>query len=904
MIKEFNVISHTHWDREWYLNFELFNIKLVELIDNLIDILEKEKEYIFHLDAQTIVLEDYLNIKPEKKSILNQYIKEKRILIGPWYVQNDFYLTSGESTIRNLLIGSKIAEAAGECTWIGYVPDQFGLISQLPQIFQGFDINECVFGRGYDFYDVIDGKLENVKRKTELLWQGADGTRIFSIHMPFWYNNAQRFSSNLEKSMGLIETVEKSFETLANTPHLLLMNGVDHLEAQEDLLQIIDKLNESLPLDKIIKQTSMTSYVADVKDYILENKIPLETYVGEMRNGIDLMILQGTLSSRIYLKTLNFEAQNILERIIEPIYSMIWMTGAQAEYPYEFIMYLWKSLMKNHPHDSICGCSIDDVHKNMEDRFQRFFTTGNKFIEKGMDFLTSHIDRSSFNDEDYIISIFNTLEFERTQICCLDVEFPQEENVQNFIITDEKDEIIPYVIISKKKRNKDMFTAINLPGMKIVDCYSIQVLAKKVPALGFKAYRVCKSDANVKQQDDNICLFTLPYIMENEYIKIDIDDSGKITLQSKTDNMRYENVLVFEDSEDCGDSYIFNAGKHSNIFTSENLTPLIIEKTENELYSSCTLRYDLYLPSKYDGLSGKRSEELILNRVDVKMSFDRYQKWLDVECNNTNSSKDHRLRLLINTGIDSNYTLSSSPFDVIKRDRRDVLNNIKNGTQPNNGVIALEDSQRGIAVFNKGLYEYEHLLNRESSLAITLVRATGIIALSAAGDQWKVPGNQCLRNIKTEFAIFPYDNDFYSAEVLRISKEYQVKMLTYYQSVNIKKFIGGRAAVQESFIDETFYRMDAYPQIKLSQVEKFIDLKGDGISMSALKRAENGEGLIIRVYNSLTTKSSFTIKYVNKIKTLSKLNLKEIVIENINFEGKESQKILINPKEIVTIFLD
>lgn len=146
MKKVFCVISHTHWDREWYAPLELFRNRLTDLFDRLLIILEKNPDYVFHMDAQTVVLEDYLAVRPEKKAILMQHIKNRRIIVGPWYLQNDFYLTSGESTVRNLLEGKKLTTEFGASGGIGYAPDQFGNISQLPQILDNFGIHNFVFG--------------------------------------------------------------------------------------------------------------------------------------------------------------------------------------------------------------------------------------------------------------------------------------------------------------------------------------------------------------------------------------------------------------------------------------------------------------------------------------------------------------------------------------------------------------------------------------------------------------------------------------------------------------------------------------------------------------------------------------------------------------------------------------
>lgn len=294
-MKYFCVVSHTHWDREWYMPLEWFKLKLVDLIDHLLATLEKYPAYIFHLDAQTVVLEDYLEYRPSRRETLRRYITEGRLVVGPWYLQNDFYLTSGESTIRNLLEGRRIAASFGNCGKVGYAADQFGNISQLPQILNNFGLDNFVFGRGLADYEVgPQGEVITKTTPSEFIWEGADGSRVLAVHMAFWYNNAQRFSEDIEVSKLLLDCVEKQFEGVAVTPYLLLMNGVDHLEAQDNLLPILDTLQK----DYAVRQYHMEAYIRQVQAYIEEHQVPLKTYKGELRHGGDLSLLKGTLSSQ------------------------------------------------------------------------------------------------------------------------------------------------------------------------------------------------------------------------------------------------------------------------------------------------------------------------------------------------------------------------------------------------------------------------------------------------------------------------------------------------------------------------------------------------------------------------------------------------------------------------------
>ena len=211
-----HVVSHTHWDREWYQPFETFRLRLVDLIDHLLEIFERHPDYLFELDAQMICLEDYLVIRPERRETLRRWIRSGNLRVGPWYVQNDFFLTSGEATIRNLRIGRKIAEEFGRCGDVGYAPDQFGLIRQLPQILAGFGIDSCIFGRGFDR-----------RTRNEFYWESPDGSRVLASFLSRWYNNFQRLSANPARALRYAAEAIARQDEEAATSHRLLMNGRD-----------------------------------------------------------------------------------------------------------------------------------------------------------------------------------------------------------------------------------------------------------------------------------------------------------------------------------------------------------------------------------------------------------------------------------------------------------------------------------------------------------------------------------------------------------------------------------------------------------------------------------------------------------------------------------------------------
>ncbi len=193
------VIPHTHWDREWYATFQQFRIRLVHVMDALLDLLERDPSYThFNFDAQTIILQDYLEIRPEKRATLDKLVRERRLGVGPWYVLPDEFLVSGESLVRNLLLGHHIADEFGHVQKVGYIPDTFGHISQLPQILQGFGIAFAMHFRGLD-----EGNL-----KSELWWQSPDGSRVLLRHLPtdLGYANASSLAETVQEAASDLRT--------------------------------------------------------------------------------------------------------------------------------------------------------------------------------------------------------------------------------------------------------------------------------------------------------------------------------------------------------------------------------------------------------------------------------------------------------------------------------------------------------------------------------------------------------------------------------------------------------------------------------------------------------------------------------------------------------------------------
>ena len=245
---KFYVISHTHWDREWYQTFQNYRYRLVRMMDNLIEGLEKDEEYkVFHLDGQTIVLNDYLEIRPENRERLTKLIQEGRIVIGPWYVMPDEFLISGEALIKNLQMGHKICAQYGvEPMKNGYVTDIFGHNSQFPQILNGFEIHSATLYRGIGDYE-----------KDAFLWKSPDGSEVVAAKLEaersysnFYFAVRWPFEGREYDEKEVVEkmrTLADRARQMAATEAVLMMDGVDHCGMEPLLPELLKLFARELP---------------------------------------------------------------------------------------------------------------------------------------------------------------------------------------------------------------------------------------------------------------------------------------------------------------------------------------------------------------------------------------------------------------------------------------------------------------------------------------------------------------------------------------------------------------------------------------------------------------------------------------------------------------------------------
>jgi len=350
------VVPHTHWDREWYRTHEDFRSRLVRLLDGLLDLLENDPAFRhFTLDGQTIVLDDYLAVRPGARDRIAALVRSGRLLIGPWFVLPDEWLVSGEALIRNLRRGLADAEAYGAVMPVGYVPDQFGHVGQLPQIFSGFGFETAALWRG------VGANVDDVVFE----WEAPNGSRVFTIYLRSGYGNGVDLPLDPDALRERIGQEVRGHRERSESRSLLMMNGSDHREPQPGLPAALRTAAEGLE-DIDCELGTLPGFVARVRE---EAPASLAIHRGELRSGLRSPLLEGCASSRMPQKRADFENDRTLTRYLEPLAA--WLSAQGGDADVERIEFAWRVALENHPHDSICGCSIDAVHREMDVRFAR-----------------------------------------------------------------------------------------------------------------------------------------------------------------------------------------------------------------------------------------------------------------------------------------------------------------------------------------------------------------------------------------------------------------------------------------------------------------------------------------------------------------------------------------------------
>lgn len=840
--KTLHIIPHSHWDREWYLPFETHRTRLVKLFDTLIELMEKNPDYTYyHMDGQFVVIEDYLEIRPQMKDRLLALIKADRIQVGPWYILQDEYLTSGEANVRNMLYGIKLCKNFGaDPVMSGYFPDAFGNISQAPQILRGFDIDNAIFGRGLNDMGADNVVVkQNGITKSEMLWQSPDGSEVIGIMFANWYCNAMELPTDKEALAAKLENVINGAERFATTPELLGMNGCDHQPVQVNLTEAITLANEVQ--DKVyVKQSNFKEYVDLIRPY----RDQLAAYQGEIAGQLTTgrCLLINTASCRMDIKQENQRVQNLLERIAEPLNAYTFMYG--DKYDSDYYLYAWRILMQNHPHDSICSCSHDDIYDEMMTRFQKSGNTAQALRDASLDYLAANTDTTAGADRN--ILVFSA----EAGVGMTEIETKVDFSLGTtdmIHIEDMKGNIIPADIKALGRTFTYTLPDDRFRQPTFVDRFEVKM---QLPADGFIGTRMFKAVPGAAERKT-----TVTYengILANERLRVEFNENGSFSVTDLANGRILGLCNIFEDVKDGGNTYNF-----------EPVAGDIALLTDNAK-AEYTVSIGAYGITVTASIKTERCD--ITAAVTLAEGSDR----VDVKTTVDNHAEDHRIRALFYNDVKTDVVYAAGQFDLVERNIKPAETWINPfNTQRAEQFVMLCDERGGFLCAHRGLNEYEILQDGRNTMALTLLRSVGEI-----GDwgDFPTPKAQCIGKYTLEYALIPFAKD---------AKEAAISSAYVYASNAL------------SAVDTGCHAGSMPAQNVL------VTLADPMLRHAALKRAEDGEGLVLRLYNIDSADRTVSMTFTDTVKTVCTSELDERKGDALAMNG-HTITITVPAKKIVT----
>ena len=722
------VISHTHWDREWYQTFQNFRYRLVRVMDDLISGLEKDPEYkVFHLDGQTIVLEDYLDIRPENRERLEKLIRDGRIVIGPWFVMPDEFLISGEALVKNLKMGHDICKEYGvKPMKNGFVTDIFGHNSQFPQILNGFGIDSATLYRGIGDFE-----------KDAFCWESPDGSRVkaakleaersysnfyFAVRWPY---EAKGFDEKdaVERMKVLAERARKmSVSGLA-----LMMDGVDHSGMEPELPKMIKLFQENIPDVEFVH--------TNIEEYFKQLKLSeLDTIQGPLynvaRRGINNQVLKNVLSSMVHLKQENDRIEAQLEAVSEPLNAFCEMLELKSYRGDDYSLaprrsYLdraWKYLITNQPHDSICGCSLSDVHRDNEYRFRQAGQMAEISARDCVNVISRNIKCTGEHQEAVLLYNPSQKKIRGVHTFTLPVKYQDAPNRRFY---DSGNTSIDVQVLEEREE-----LSVNERLRQLVRFDRISVLTAaaeiEIPAFGYTVI-YCDNLKNVFKPEDKMYGYeayfppcrlqgsqmTAHNKLDNGALTLELNPSGLLDITIKSSGKSYKDLHLPEIRSDYGDGWNWRPAR-ADAAGFGRLEGFSVA-ADGPL---CTVWKLIYFFEAVSGNTQRFTSFVTIPRGSETVYF---KTCMDNEAENC------RLRVLFPTHSKAESFLTKTPFDLAQwpvkhPDNRDCAE-VDTLVYPSQGISCIEDAEGKVALYSKGLYEVEVTDNDEKALALTLFRS-------------------------------------------------------------------------------------------------------------------------------------------------------------------------------------
>lgn len=902
MKRKIHVISHSHWDREWYFTTSRSKVYLMKDLGDVLNTLENDPEFkYFMVDAQGSLLDDYIKWRPQDKERISKLVNDGRLVIGPWYTQTDQLVISGESIVRNMYYGMKRCESFGKYMNVGYVPDSFGQSGNMPQIYRQFGIEDTLFWRGVS---------DDMVKHTDYNWRGDDGSVVFTTQIPFGYYIGGNIPEEPEENEEFWqkECLEKAGGRSA-TRHIYFPNGFDQAPVRTNLPQLVKERNEKDPENEYVI-SCIEDYIKDVKS---ENP-ELEEVQGELVIAKHMRIHKSIFSSRSDLKVMNTQIQNYVTNVMEPLLTISYNLG--NEYPHEAVAEIWKLLFENAAHDSIGSCISDTANEDVYVRYKQARDIAVNLVELHSRLIATNVK----NDADMTFTAINTLPQKRKDTVIVKTYVPGGK----FAIIDEKGNDVDYTIIKSRDLTDYVLSQTIMldPSRKFyvpdqVLEVTMAIKANDVPALGYVQYSIDTQKDSHKETADK-------KVLENKYYTIEVEENGSLTIVDKANNVTYKNQGILVENGDDGDSFNYSPPrKDMEVFSNESKCTVKI--SGSDIYDQAEIHFDMVVPADLDERAeGKVSVTML---VDMTVALRKDSKVIDFNVKVDNKGLSHRLCVLFDSQIVSAFNYADQQFGLIKRpnyyekEMKLYMESMNNKTEKKAGIqelanwandqstwqeppisieptqsyVSLTDGKTGIAVIPQGVREYEVL--DDSKIRLTLFRTYGFMGKEnliyrpgrASGERIiETPAAQLLKEMEFNFGFTSYAGDINDSDIDTLAKQYNTNLEVY----TYAEFLNGRLIFSQREIEG-----------QNAKIHSLFETEGN-LVVSAVKKAEEDDGYIIRLYNGKDHKDlDDKIKFNFDIKEAYYTNLKEEKTEEIKVENNTISVKELSHCKFVTIWV-
>ena len=923
--KTIHVVSNSHWDREWAYPFEETRLLLLDFMDNLLDLLDRDKDFhSFTMDSQTVCLDDYLELRPERRDDIARHVTSGRLIIGPWYSLPEEYVVNGESLVRNLVVGHRVAGSFGKVSKIGYTPFGYGQTSQMPQIYNGFGIDTIIFYRGIN------------TPKCEYILEGPDGSRLlgsrfgamsrFSYYIYIyrvlrygsddvfkrydWDRGAAPFRLASDKNPRahyyildkdkkqwndgpireqLLKLVKDESEHFS-TDHFVCMQGFDSSDPDPKETEIMKLCQKLLP-EHDIKFSSLEEYMNAMRQEVKDPVVLKGEFRDPGATGKWTYLYGDIISARPALKKANHTAELKLQRGAEPWSAIRLMLG--GEYLKTALDRAWKLLLQNHPHDTITGGGTDQMEKDSLFRFDQINMISDGLTRRGLQAVQINIDNSDLDPRDAVLTVFNSCPFPRSGVISCLIDMPAEMGYDAFTIESPDGKFVGRLQVKKEfdagvlvRNLQDISTELRA---RRVHCH---VEVDEIPAFGYKTFHL------VRQEKFDYLPGTLApenNVLENDFLRAQFNSDGTLNLTNKETGRTFEGLHYFEDSGETGHSWIHMTPDDNRVITSHGC-PSSIERLESGALSASikvvvkmdipvglTKELDEWFRGEFDN-DTSRSKETREMEITSVFTLRAGAKRLDVTTSFENRCKNHRLRVVFPTRLDCDRTDAEAGFDVISRDihvKKDSAYYGKPNPQyPMFRFVDMTDGDNGFAILNNsGLREYEAMDSAERPLAVTLLRAFTFRQAPVFG-RWEVypdmERTQCLDAWEWSYAIYPHSSDWHNG--------------VYEQAEDVNLPLeAAQAGAHAGTLPKSL---------------SFFKILDARVQLTAFKRAEDVENAyIVRLFNPTEKAVAGKLSFFKDVKSAWLTDLNEEKQSELKVEGKNIP-FTAEKKKIVTVLVE